>query len=101
MQVMKTEKKMEYDTVNFSPLLHSNAFNDISLYLIHTNGAESSLLPETDTDWISSLYLKPNIVLNLLILSVKPSYAVSTDQHKSKTGKKKIMFPRGHIQNFC
>lgn len=67
MQARKTEKKMEYDTVNFSSLLHSNEFNGISLYLIHTNRAESSLLSETDMDWINLLYLKANIVLKLLI----------------------------------
>lgn len=67
MQVRKTEKKIEYDTVNFSPLLHSDEFNGISLYFIHTNRAESSLLSETDMDWINSLYLKANVVLKLLI----------------------------------
>lgn len=48
-------------TVNFSPLLHSDVFNGIRLYLIHTNRAESSLLSETDMDWINSLYLEAKL----------------------------------------
>lgn len=67
MQVRKTEKKREYDTVNFFSVLLSNKFNGISLHLIHANRAESSLLSETDMDWINSLYLEANIVLKLLI----------------------------------
>lgn len=89
---------MEYDAVHFSPLLHSNEFHDISLYLIHTNRAKSSLLPEKDTDCISSLYLKANIVLKLLILSVKPRYTVSIDQHKIKTGKKNHVSTRTYYK---
>jgi len=62
------------------------------LYLIRTNRAESSLLSETDMDWINSLYLKANIVLKLLVFCLLNYHILSLwISTKLKQGKKKVI----------